>query len=53
MLTLSATRYRLRNVIERTFSRLKDWRRVATRYDKFAQSFKAAVFIASIVASWL
>ena len=26
--------YRTRNVIERTFCRLKDWRRVATRYDK-------------------
>lgn len=45
--------YRLRNVIERTFSRIKDWRRIATRYDKLAQNFRAAVFIASIVTYWL
>jgi putative transposase len=42
--------YRLRNTIERTFSRLKDWRRIATRYDKLAQNFRAAVAIASIIA---
>jgi transposase len=45
--------YRLRNVIERTFSRLKDWRRVATRYDKLARNFLAAVALASIVTYWL
>lgn len=45
--------YRLRNVIERTFSRLKDWRRVATRYDRLASNFLAAVAIASTVAYWL
>jgi putative transposase len=47
------TAYRLRNSIERTFSRLKDWRRVATRYDKLAHNFQAAVLIASIVSYWL
>ena len=41
--------YRLRNVVERTFCRLDDWRRVATRYDKLAQNFLAAMAIASIV----
>ena len=46
-------KYRLRNVIERTFSRLKDWRRIATRYDKIARNFLAAVAIASIVTYWL
>ena len=45
--------YRLRNVIERTFSRLKDWRRVATRYDKLARNFLAAVAIAAFVTYWL
>ncbi len=45
--------YRLRNVIERTFSRLKDWRRVATRYDKLARNFLAAVAIAATVIYWL
>jgi putative transposase len=28
--------YRDRNLIERAFCRLKDWRRIATRYDKLA-----------------
>ncbi len=35
--------YRLRNVIERAFARLKDWRRIATRYDKLALTYTAAV----------
>ncbi len=30
------TRYRKRNAIERMFCRLKDFRRIATRYDKLA-----------------
>lgn len=47
------TTYRQRNVIERTFSRLKDFRRIATRYDKLAINFFAAVTIASIVSYWL
>ena len=45
--------YRQRNVIERTFCRLKDWRRVATRYDRLASYFLAAVTIAAIVSYWL
>lgn len=45
--------YRQRNVIERTFSRLKDFRRIATRYDKLATNFLAAVTIATIVCYWL
>jgi putative transposase len=45
--------YRQRNVIERTFSRLKDFRRIATRYDKLASNFLAAVTIAAIVSYWL
>ena len=45
--------YRRRNVIERTFGRLKDWRRIANRYDKLARNFMAAVVIATIVIYWL
>ncbi len=45
--------YRQRNAIERTFCRLKDWRRVATRYDRLATNFLAAVTIAAIVSYWL
>src|SRR3546814_1358125 len=32
-------KYRWRNLIERLFSKLKNWRRVATRYDKTAESY--------------
>jgi transposase len=47
------TTYRGRNVIERAFCRLKDWRRVATRYDKLARNFSATVILAAIVKWWL
>lgn len=40
--------YRLRNLIERAFCRLKDWRRIATRYDKLAENFLAMVKLASL-----
>jgi transposase len=45
--------YRGRNRIERTICRLKDFRRIATRYDKLAQNYLAAIHIAAIVAFWL
>ena len=39
--------YKARNVVERCFCRLKDWRRIATRYDKLAQNFfSACCFVA-------
>lgn len=44
--------YKQRNLVERMFCRLKDWRRVATRYDKLAATFASAVFIAAIVIWW-
>ncbi|HLY44641.1 MAG TPA: transposase, partial [Stellaceae bacterium] len=40
-------------LIERMFCRLKDWRRIATRYDKLAANFAAAVTLAAIVIWWL
>jgi transposase len=45
--------YCQRNVIERMFARLKDFRRVATRYDKLARNFLAGVLLAAIVIWWL
>ena len=45
--------YRQRNLIERMFSRLKDFRRIATRYDKLARNFLAGVMIAATVVWWL
>jgi len=40
--------YALRNIIERCFNKLKNARRLATRYDKTALSFAAFVHIVSI-----
>jgi transposase len=45
--------YKLRNLIERMFCRLKDWRRIATRYDKLAINFDAAVSLAATLNWWL
>ncbi len=45
--------YRQRNLIERMFGRLKDFRRVATRYDKLARNFLAAAALAAIIIYWL
>src|SRR5699024_1919033 len=39
--------YKRRNVIERCFCRLKDFRRISTRYDKRADSFQAFLFLAA------
>jgi transposase len=44
--------YRERNMIERMFCRLKDWRRIATRYDKLAAVFAASVHLAATVTWW-
>ena len=44
--------YKRRNLIERAFSHLKDWRRVATRYDKLARNFSATVLLAMLVIWW-
>ncbi|MFD7734742.1 IS5 family transposase [Kitasatospora phosalacinea] len=41
--------YKLRNVVERCFNRLKQWRGLAARYDKTRESYQAAVTIASIL----
>jgi transposase len=49
----SRTLYRGRNAIERMFGRLKDFRRIATRYDKLAANFLAAVHLAATVCYWL
>jgi transposase len=39
--------YRQRNLIERFFCKLKHFRRIATRFDKLARNFLAAVLLAS------
>lgn len=42
--------YKGRNAIERMFCRLKEVRRIATRYNKRADTFLAALQIAAIIA---
>ena len=41
-------KYRRRNLVERLFNKLKNWRRVATRYDKTKESYLGFVALASI-----
>jgi transposase len=38
-LLLALALYKSRNAVERMFCRLKDYRRIATRYDKLATNF--------------
>jgi transposase len=45
--------YRLRNVIERTFCRLKDFRAIATRYDKTARNFLAGLCLVTTLVYWI
>jgi len=45
--------YKGRNVIERCFCRLKDFRRIATRYDKLARNFFSAICFVATLAYWL
>jgi len=44
--------YRARNLVERLWCRLKDWRRIATRYDKLADNYLAAALIAATIIFW-
>jgi transposase len=45
--------YKGRNVIERMFCRLKDFRRIATRYDKRADIFLSAILLAAALTWWI
>lgn len=45
--------YKKRHKIENMFGKLKDWRRIAMRYDSCAHTFKAAITIAAIVLWWI
>jgi transposase len=50
--TYDADRYKNRNVVERAFCLLKQWRGLATRYDKHAVHYRGAVVLAAII-TWL
>jgi transposase len=45
--------YRGRHLIENAFCRIKDCRRVATRYDKLAANFLSGVALVTALAFWL
>jgi len=45
--------YRQRHRIENACGRLKDWRRIAMRYDRCAHTFFSAICIAATVTFWL
>jgi transposase len=45
--------YRHRNLIERLFCRLKNWRRIATRYDRLARNDLAALALVAVISEWI
>ncbi len=47
------TLYKQRHKVENMFGKLKDWRRVATQYDRCAHTFFSAICIAAIVIFYL
>lgn len=49
---LNADLYKGRNVVERSFALAKQWRALATRYDKLAITYRAAVPLCAIL-TWL
>lgn len=51
--TYCKTQYKQRHKVENMFGKLKDWRRIATRYDRRADVFMAAITLAAIVIWWL
>ena len=52
-LPFDKTLYKGRHLIENTFSKLKDWRRIATRYDRCAHTFFSAICLAVTVLFYL
>lgn len=45
--------YKLRHRIENAICRLKDFRRIATRYDKLARNFHASVCLVAAIVWWI
>ncbi|TWA76873.1 IS4 family transposase [Azospirillum brasilense] len=45
--------YKWRHLVENFFCKIKEFRRIATRYDRSATNFMAAVHIVATVAYWL
>jgi transposase len=47
--TFDPERYKQRNTVERGFGRFKQWRGIATRYDKYARTYLGGVLLAAVV----
>ena len=45
--------YRHRHRIENMFGKLKDWRRIHTRYDRCAHAFLSAIYLAATFLFWI
>src|ERR1700720_4320503 len=50
---LDSGAYKRRNLIERMFCKLKNWRRIATRYDRHAQNYLSGLALAAIMIAWI
>jgi transposase len=50
---LDRTAYRRRNLIERMFGKLKNWRRIATRYDRHADNYLSGLALAAVIVAWI
>ena len=51
--SFSKRRYKLRWRIENAFNRLKDFRRIATRYDRLARNYLASVCLVAALVWWI
>ena len=50
--SLDTQAYKVRNVVERSFNTTKQWRGLATRYDKHALNYRAAAVLSAVI-TWL
>jgi len=51
--SFSKKSYKIRHRIENAFCRLKDFRRIATRYDRLEINFAASIYLAAAVVWWV
>jgi len=47
------TLYKQRHKVENLFAKLKDWRRIAMRYDRCAHTFFSAICLAATIIFWI
>jgi transposase len=53
LFTFNKRIYKLRWRVESAFNRLKDFRRIATRYDRLARNYLASVCLAAALVWWI